>query len=122
MDLNYQTGQRPGDVLKMRDSDIRDGSLHVRQGKTGKFLRILLQENGINSELASVVERIQGRPGRKEGGYLVTLPGGEQVKKWYLRVRFDAARKAAIDACKKQGNDALADPSSATSARNPPAR
>jgi len=30
------------------------------------------------------------------------------VKKWHLRVRFDSARKAAIEACKEQGNDALA--------------
>jgi integrase len=109
MDLNYLTGRRPGDVLKMRDGDIRDGSLHVKQGKTGKFLRIMLEENAVKSELATVIERIQVRPGRKEGGYLVTLPDGEQVKKWHLRVRFDAARKAAIEACTKEGNDTLAE-------------
>jgi integrase len=109
MDLNYLTGQRPADVLKMRDADIREGSLHVKQGKTGKFLRIMLEENTVKSELATVIERIQGRPGRKEGGYLVTLPSGEQVKKWHLRVRFDAARKAAIEACTKENNLALAE-------------
>src|SRR5471030_2026377 len=32
MDLNYLTGQRPADVLKMRDSDLKDGALQVRQG------------------------------------------------------------------------------------------
>jgi integrase len=109
MDLNYLTGQRPGDVLKMRDSDIQNGALHVRQGKTAKFLRIMLQENGITSELASVIDRIQGRPGRKVGSYLVILPNGEHVKKWHLRVRFDAARTAAIVKSTKQGNEALAD-------------
>ena len=109
MDLNYLTGQRPADVLRMRDADIRDGSLHVKQGKTGKFLRIMLEENGVKSELASVVERIQGRPGHKASGYLVTLPSGEQVKKWHLRVRFDAARKAAIEACTKENDLAVAE-------------
>ena len=46
MDLNYLTGQRPGDVLLMRFSDIRDGALEVKPNKTqkssGKKLRILL--------------------------------------------------------------------------------
>lgn len=109
MDLNYLTGQRPADVLKMADSDIRDQALHVRQGKTGKFLRIMLEQNGNKSELASVIDRIQGRPGRKLGGYLVALPDGQQVKKWHLRVRFDAARSAAIEACKADGQLALSE-------------
>ncbi|EWG15331.1 phage integrase [Xylella fastidiosa] len=33
MDLAYLTGQRPADVLKMRFTDIRDGSLEVQQNK-----------------------------------------------------------------------------------------
>jgi integrase len=31
MDINYLTGQRPGDVLRMKDADVREGALHVRQ-------------------------------------------------------------------------------------------
>jgi integrase len=42
------------------------------------------------------------RPARVSAKY-------KQVKKWHLRVRFDAARKAAIEACKKQGDDTLAE-------------
>lgn len=34
MDLAYLTGQRPADVLNMRFTDIRDGSLEVQQNKT----------------------------------------------------------------------------------------
>jgi integrase len=40
--LLYYTGQRIGDVCKMRWSDIRDGYLYVKQEKTGKELDILL--------------------------------------------------------------------------------
>jgi integrase len=109
MDLNCLTGQRPADVLKMNDGNVRAGALHVKQGKTGKFLRIMLEQNGVKSEMARVIERIQDRPGHKKGGNLVALPDGEQLKKWHLRARFDAARRTAIEACKNLGQDTLAD-------------
>jgi integrase len=109
MDLNYLTGQRPADVLRMRDSHIRDGALHVRQGKTNKFLRILLHPKGIQSQLSAVIDRIQARPERKPDAYLVTLPSGEPLKQWNLRLRFDTARGTAIDCALKAGNSALAE-------------
>ena len=34
------TGQRPGDVRRMSEEDLRDGVLHVRQGKVAAKLRI----------------------------------------------------------------------------------
>jgi integrase len=108
MDLNYLTGQRPGDVLRMKDGDIRDGALHVRQGKTNKFLRILLAPNGVESELARVIGRIQARAGRTAGGYLVTLQSGEQVNSWTMRKRFDAARAGAAERATEAGQKALA--------------
>ena len=40
MDLAYLTGQRVADVLKMDERDLRDGLLHVAQGKTGAKRRI----------------------------------------------------------------------------------
>ncbi|KQV46620.1 integrase [Duganella sp. Root336D2] len=108
MDLNYLTGQRPGDVLRMKDSDIREGALLVRQGKTNKFLRILLRPNGSESQLAKVVERILARPGRKSDSHLVTLPSGDPLKQWNLRLRFDTARNAAADRAVEMGKKALA--------------
>jgi integrase len=36
MDLNYLTGQRPADVLKMRLADIKDGAIEVQQNKTSE--------------------------------------------------------------------------------------
>lgn len=38
MELCLGTGQRIGDVLKMRWSDIEDGGISVKQSKTGKLL------------------------------------------------------------------------------------
>ncbi len=56
MDLAYLTGQRPADTLRMNEMDLRDGVLHVRQGKTGAKLRI-----AVAGELAEVIERIRAR-------------------------------------------------------------
>lgn len=52
MDLEYLTGQRQNDVLKMTMHDIRDGALEVRQNKTEKKLRIILEE----AELGAVIK------------------------------------------------------------------
>lgn len=108
MDINYLTGQRPGDVLRMKDADIREGALHVRQGKTSKFLRIMLETGGVKSQLASVIERIQSRQGRASGSFLVTLANGAQVKQHHLRLRFDAARAAAAKAAEESNKMDLA--------------
>lgn len=56
MDLAYLTGQRPADVLRMTDMDVRDGAVHVRQGKTGARLRI-----EVSGEVAEVLARIRTR-------------------------------------------------------------
>lgn len=56
MDLAYLTGQRPADVLRLSMMDIRDGALHVQQGKTGTKVRI-----DITGELADVLDRIRER-------------------------------------------------------------
>lgn len=40
MDLAYLTGQRPADILKATEMDVRDGALHFRQAKTGAKVRV----------------------------------------------------------------------------------
>lgn len=50
--LLYFTGQRIGDVCKMRWGDIRDGYIYVKQTKTGKVV-----EPPLMSELAAELER-----------------------------------------------------------------
>lgn len=106
MDLNYLTGQRPADVLKMRQADIKDGALEVRQNKTGKVLRILLDDEGVRTELGRVIDRIKAR--KISSLYLVATPEGRPLTAAMLRLRFDAARLAAADAADAAGNDALA--------------
>ncbi|MBV4540117.1 hypothetical protein HU738_003565 [Pseudomonas sp. RW4S2] len=49
MDLAYLTGQRPADVLVMRRDDIEDKALGVKQKKTHKKLRIMLEVDGVES-------------------------------------------------------------------------
>lgn len=56
MDLAYLTGQRPADTVSMSENDIRDGHIHVKQGKTSAKLRI-----AITGELQQVIERIRKR-------------------------------------------------------------
>lgn len=99
MDLAYLTGQRPGDVLAMRETDIVDGYLQVAQSKTSKKLRITLDRTDLGELLARIVDR------RRELGcrstYLVITPIGQRVTQPMLRRRWDEARdkaaKKAID-------------------------
>lgn len=56
MDLAYLTGQRPADTVSMSEHDIKDGYLHIKQGKSGAKIRI-----AIEGELAAVLERIRKR-------------------------------------------------------------
>lgn len=65
--LLYYSGQRIGDVCKMRWADIRDGFVYVKQQKTGKELDIR-----VHAELARVLDSaprvsltiLSGRTGR----------------------------------------------------------
>jgi integrase len=113
MDLNYLTGQRPADVLKMSETDIKDGALEVRQGKTNKRLRILLDHaDGTRTELGQLLDRIRARPRKVRSLYLIATPTGVPLNRWTLRVRFDAARKAAAEAAELEAtpsSKALAD-------------
>lgn len=98
MDLNYLTGQRPADVLKMRLSDIVNGELEVRQNKTAKRLRILIEDGGVKTELGKAIDRIKARPRKVSSLYLVATSAGKPLNKGTLRIRFDAARDAAAKA------------------------
>lgn len=109
MDLNYLTGQRPADVLKMRLTDIKDGAIEVVQNKTKKRLRILLDDGGRRTELGNVVDRIKARDRKVSSLFLVATPAGKALAKHTLRVRFDAARIAAAKAAEDAGNTVLAE-------------
>lgn len=51
MMLALLTGQRQGDIIRFKWSDIRDMALHLQQAKTGKRLAI-----GINADLEKVLD------------------------------------------------------------------
>ena len=99
MDLSYLTGQRPADVLKMAEKDIRDGALEVKQNKTHKRLRILIDNvDGTRTELGNLLDRIRARPRKVRSLFLIATPSGVVLNRGTLRVRFDAARLAAAEA------------------------
>lgn len=56
MDLAYLTGARPGDVLRMDETHVRDEVLKIRQGKTGGKVRVTL-----TGSLPEVLSRIRKR-------------------------------------------------------------
>lgn len=102
MDLAYLTGQRPADVLKMRETDIRDGMLSVKQGKTGKTLRLRLRgEDGQYNELGRLIEAMAARKAGttvrnlalivSRGGHALTFSG---LDNGFERARIKAATKA----------------------------
>jgi integrase len=107
MDLNYLTGQRPADVLKMRYSDIVDGAVEVRQNKTKKRLRILLDDGGTRTELGHLIDRIRARPRTVYSVFIVVSPSGKGLGKGALRLRFEVARKKAAESVEPE-NPALA--------------
>jgi integrase len=108
MDLAYLSGQRPADVLKMNDNDIRNDELHVRQNKTQHALRIRLYVDGLPTELGACIDRLQARPVRAMSGALVCTEQGQPLTAKMLRDRFEGARKAAAGKAQEARQDDLA--------------
>ena len=105
MDIPYLTGQRNADTLKMIFSHVRNGALEVKQGKTGKLLRIILDENRVRSELGNAIDKILELPGKVRSIYWVANIAGQPLNKCTLRTPFDNARKAAIKILTEEGKD-----------------
>ena len=95
MDLAYLTGQRPADLLTLSERDIQDGSLPIRQAKTGARVRI-----NVTGELAELINRIKAR--KKTYKIWVTAllvqANGKPMTRMTLRNGFTAARNAAAEA------------------------
>ncbi|MDR7050807.1 integrase [Duganella sp. 3397] len=60
MDLNYLTGQRPADVIKMGKEHVRGDELMVTQGKRGQKLRIQLRNAAGLTDLGLFIEELRG--------------------------------------------------------------
>lgn len=98
IDLAYLTGQRPADVLRMSATDIRDGVLHVRQGKTGAGLRLVtVGSDGQANELGLLLQRLaEGkRRARLTDIALVCGADGMRMTAAALDSAFDRARLKA---------------------------
>jgi integrase len=101
-------GQRPGDVLRVSENSIAGevpgGILHVKQGKTGQKLRIMIE-----GELATIIQdarawkqEVKRKLEAKKGIALFSMPAalilnerGEPLTAAMLRDRFDDARARA---------------------------
>jgi len=93
MDLALRLGQRQGDLLDLKWSDIKDGEVHIYQGKTGKRLAI---------EITPDLKRIFGKcwmlPNRDE--YVITRRCGGR----YTSEGFRALWQRTINSyCKRGG-------------------
>lgn len=95
MDLAYLTGQRPADVLSMRRDDIEGIYLLVSQGKTGKRLRIMLQTNGANNSLGTLLDRIMRRNSEHLSPFFILNSNGKRLSWEMLRNRWQDARESA---------------------------
>jgi integrase len=94
MDLAYLTGQRPADVLRLCETDVKDGAICLKQGKTGTRLRI-----EITGQLATVLTRIAARKAayKIRSFKLICDEKGAPLNSSMLRSRFDRARiKAGV--------------------------
>lgn len=79
--LGYLTGQRIGDILPLRRSDVAGNVLRVRQGKTGARVAI-----AIEGELAEVVRGILERPRKVSSIWLICDDQGRRItayQHWY---------------------------------------
>jgi len=111
MDVAYLTGQRPADVIKMRVTDIRDNMLTVRQGKTGKTLRIRLDgddgtRNGLGRKIDEIKER--KRATKVADTAMIVARGGTALTYSGLDNAFERAREKAAKAAEKEGKVELA--------------
>jgi integrase len=91
IELAYLTGQRPADVLKMRETDIRDGYIQVRQGKTGTPVRI-----AVVGRLAELVAECRAaKSGTVVNTALIVGDHGKPISVQWLSILWKRARVAA---------------------------
>jgi integrase len=91
MELAYLMGQRPADVLKLRENNINDGCIEFRQGKTDKPMRI-----EISPSIQAVIDRCKARKnGKVYNTALVTGVMGKPVTVRWISALWKRAKDAA---------------------------
>jgi hypothetical protein len=86
MDLARYIAQRPADVFNLRLTDIRHGELHIRQRKSGKAIRIIVE-----AKLKQVIDRIRARKYQVTSTALVRNEHGEELTLSAFDNRFKGA-------------------------------
>lgn len=108
MDLAYLTGQRPSDMLTMGPRNIVDDALQVKQGKTGKKLRIMLTDvGGQRTQLGQLLDRLLER--KIVATRFVVNERHQAIRIGALRDRFNDARAAAALQARAHRNHDLAE-------------
>jgi site-specific recombinase XerD len=94
LDISYLTAQRPADVVKMYETDIRDGRLEVVQNKRDKKLKIR-----VTGQLQQVIDRIAKRKTnyKVRSLKLIVDEWGKPLSQRALWERFNKARQRAIE-------------------------
>lgn len=106
MTLALATGQRRGDLRKMRFSDVWDGHLHIEQEKTGSRVAIplTLRLDGINTSVLEAIEacRDYARMDGDDTLFLRKTTGG-MLAATSMSWRFEQAREGALPPHKGTG-------------------
>jgi len=94
--LALVTGQRRGDLQKMRFSDAHDGYLHIQQQKTGTLLRLplALRLDCIGVSIGEAIEDCRSYARGDE--FLLRKSTGKPLTLCSLSARFETAREGAI--------------------------
>ncbi len=94
--LALVTGQRRGDLQKMRFADVTDGYLYITQQKTGAKLRLplALRLEVIDTSIGEAVEACRGYARGEE--YLLRKSTGQPLTLASLSARFEWAREGAL--------------------------
>lgn len=95
MVLALVTGQRRGDLVKMRFADAYDGYLHIVQQKTGTKLRLplALRLDVIDTSIGEAIEACRGYARGDE--FLLRKSTGKPLTLCSLSARFETAREEA---------------------------
>jgi integrase len=102
IDLAYLVGQRPGDVLALQETSIRDGILSLRQTKTGAPIRLRV-DGALEAVLTRIAARKQAYPVRALA--LLVDERGRPLTRSKLRSRFEKAREQVPEAANFQFRD-----------------
>lgn len=95
--LALVSGQRRGDLQKMRFDDVQDGHLHIAQQKTATLIRlpIGLRLDAIGVSLAEAIEACRGYAPAGDG-YLLRKSTGAPLNPDSMSARFETAREGVF--------------------------